>query len=339
VLFRSSPASNYLIRILKRFIYRIKCLYYRCEPDRFLLSELSLTLKNKLNIFFFDDVNSDSFYNILTQLSPDIIVIGGGWHQILSKRVFYFPPLGTLNTHPSLLPLYRGTSVHRWQIRDGVKISGVTIHYVDESFDTGPIIAQHEVSIGLADTPQSLFDKTARASADLMVEILEKISGLEKHQRLPVAQQDNAAIHYFHKWTWDDPFLEINWNMSFGEIYNFVRACHQESYQYKGPIFAFKNKKYFLRKSLLRINDQPNWTEKNGLFILKADAEGIHLFRKNDPNILVINQIQQYDKYYSLRRAFSASILVKKNYFSVGQCFWKSSRNAGQSAARPCFSK
>lgn len=315
------PFGNTFIRKITDLFYKIKCLYYRCYSDRFCFSEMALAVRNKLNTIYTDDINSDRFYNILLKLSPDIIVLGGGWHQLLSKRVFNFPPFGTINTHPSLLPLYRGTSVHRWQIKDGVKKSGVTIHYVRETFDTGDIIAQKEVDIELNDTPQSLFDKTAKESANVMVDVLKKITVLEKGGKLPVVHQINAPEHYCHKWIWDDDSLRINWNKRFIETYNFIRACHQESYQYKGPIFMIKGIKYFLRKALLKKKDTSYESEKKGIIILKTDKDGIYLVRRNDPDILVISQVQKYDKYYRFRRALNAVELVRNNMLSVGQIF------------------
>lgn len=61
-----------------------------------------------------------------------------------------------LNIHPSLLPAFPGTDVHRKAIEGGVKLSGCTVHFVDEGVDSGPIILQETVPVLDADTPESL---------------------------------------------------------------------------------------------------------------------------------------------------------------------------------------
>jgi methionyl-tRNA formyltransferase len=64
----------------------------------------------------------------------------------IPEAILHLPRLGFLNLHPSLLPAYRGPSPLFWQLRDGAP-TGVTIHYMDEAFDTGPIAAQQAVEL------------------------------------------------------------------------------------------------------------------------------------------------------------------------------------------------
>jgi len=66
-----------------------------------------------------------------------------------------------MNIHPALLPLFGGRGmygehVHRAVLESGMKVSGCTVHFVDEQYDTGPIIAQTAVPVHDTDTPQSL---------------------------------------------------------------------------------------------------------------------------------------------------------------------------------------
>jgi phosphoribosylglycinamide formyltransferase 1 len=61
-----------------------------------------------------------------------------------------------LNIHPALLPAYRGLDTHARALADGAKIHGCTVHFVSQEMDEGPIIAQAEVSVLDADTPESL---------------------------------------------------------------------------------------------------------------------------------------------------------------------------------------
>jgi phosphoribosylglycinamide formyltransferase 1 len=61
-----------------------------------------------------------------------------------------------LNIHPSLLPAFPGLDVHRQAIEHGVKFSGCTVHFVDETLDGGPIITQRVVPVLDSDTPDAL---------------------------------------------------------------------------------------------------------------------------------------------------------------------------------------
>jgi phosphoribosylglycinamide formyltransferase 1 len=61
-----------------------------------------------------------------------------------------------LNIHPALLPAYRGLYTHERALADGAKVHGCTVHFVSPGMDEGPIIAQAEVPVLEADTPESL---------------------------------------------------------------------------------------------------------------------------------------------------------------------------------------
>jgi len=61
-----------------------------------------------------------------------------------------------LNVHPSLLPSFPGTGVQRAALERGVKVSGCTVHFVDEGIDSGPIVLQEPVPVLDADTPETL---------------------------------------------------------------------------------------------------------------------------------------------------------------------------------------
>ena len=78
---------------------------------------------------------------LLRAYEPDLAVcLGYPW--LLPPEVLAIPPLGVLNGHPSPLPRWRGPFPLAWAIREGDPELGMTFHLMDESFDTGPILAQ-----------------------------------------------------------------------------------------------------------------------------------------------------------------------------------------------------
>ena len=84
------------------------------------------------------------------------IVCLAGYMRLLSAEFIEAYRGRTLNIHPSLLPAFPGLNVHRQALEYGVKWSGCTVHFVDETLDGGPIIAQQVVSVRDDDTVETL---------------------------------------------------------------------------------------------------------------------------------------------------------------------------------------
>ncbi len=79
-----------------------------------------------------------------------------GYMRLLSPAFLAAYPRRVLNIHPSLLPAFPGSDAQRQAIEHGVKVSGCTVHLVDEGLDSGPIIAQRTVEVAEDDTPETL---------------------------------------------------------------------------------------------------------------------------------------------------------------------------------------
>lgn len=91
---------------------------------------------------------------------PDLLVLAGYLVKIPPELVALYPKK-IINIHPSLIPSfcgvgYYGLKVHEAALARGVKVSGATVHYVDEGTDTGPIILQKAVEVLEGDTPEVL---------------------------------------------------------------------------------------------------------------------------------------------------------------------------------------
>lgn len=80
-----------------------------------------------------------------------------------------------INLHPSLLPAFLGKDAIRQAYEYGVKITGVTVHFVDAGLDTGPIIAQRAVPIEPADTLETLTARIHAVEHQLLVEVLQDV--------------------------------------------------------------------------------------------------------------------------------------------------------------------
>lgn len=90
-------------------------------------------------------------------------VVLAGFMRVLSPLFVRAYRHRILNIHPALLPAFRGGHAVRDALRAGVKITGVTVHLVDEGVDTGPIVLQKEVPVQSSDTEESLHERIQRA--------------------------------------------------------------------------------------------------------------------------------------------------------------------------------
>ena len=106
----------------------------------------------------------------------DYIIVLAGYLSMVPENLIRAYPDAIINIHPSLIPAFcgkgfYGLNVHRAAVGYGVKISGLTVHFVDEQYDSGAIILQRAVPVADDDTPESL-----------QARILE-----EEHRALPEA--------------------------------------------------------------------------------------------------------------------------------------------------------
>ena len=94
----------------------------------------------------------------LEENGVDLVVLAG-YMRILSSYFIRTYRNKIMNIHPALLPSFPGLHAQRQTIEYGVKISGCTVHFVDEGVDSGPIILQKSVEVKAADTEESLAEK------------------------------------------------------------------------------------------------------------------------------------------------------------------------------------
>jgi phosphoribosylglycinamide formyltransferase-1 len=112
---------------------------------------------------------------ILQIVEPDLIVLAG-FMRILSPQFVSEWKYKILNIHPSLLPAFQGTTRAIDQAYNyGVKITGCTVHFVDESVDGGPIIIQAAVNIDDNDTPERIAEKIHKLEHEIYPWAIKKV--------------------------------------------------------------------------------------------------------------------------------------------------------------------
>ncbi|KAL4602009.1 hypothetical protein ACB092_10G022800 [Castanea dentata] len=116
-------------------------------------------------IFTPEKAGEDMFLSNLKALQPELCITAA-YGNILPRKFLNIPPLGTVNIHPSLLPLYRGAAPVQRALQDGVKETGVSLAFTVRALDAGPVIAceRLEVDDQIKITPEEswlYFDKEA----------------------------------------------------------------------------------------------------------------------------------------------------------------------------------
>ena len=112
------------------------------------------------------------------ETQPDLIVMGGFLRRLNIPENY---KSRIINIHPSLIPSFcgkgnYGSRVHQSVIDYGCKLTGCTVHFVDNEYDHGPIIAQRSVAVENDDTAQSLAARVFVAECELLPEVISKIA-------------------------------------------------------------------------------------------------------------------------------------------------------------------
>ncbi len=107
----------------------------------------------------------------IADFAPDLVVLAG-FMKIVGPAVLerFSPRL--VNTHPALLPAFPGAHPVRDALAYGVKITGVTVHLVDEGVDTGPVVAQAAVEVRPGDTEDLLHERIKQVERGLLVDAI-----------------------------------------------------------------------------------------------------------------------------------------------------------------------
>lgn len=113
---------------------------------------------------------------LLAELRGVEAVILAGFMRVLTHHFVEKFPLRILNTHPSLLPAFPGVDAPAQALAYGVKVSGVTVHFVDTSLDGGPIIAQRAVAVEPGDDAAALHKRIQAEEHRLLPRVVQRLA-------------------------------------------------------------------------------------------------------------------------------------------------------------------
>ena len=176
----------------------------------------------------------------LAELGADVYVVVA-FGQILPPEVLAQPPLGCWNGHGSLLPRWRGAGPIQWSLLEGDPQTGVGIMAMEEGLDTGPVLLEESIPIGLAENAQHLAARLAELTGTLLVRAMPLIEAAgpgpeaERLQRLGVRHQSEEGMTYARMLSKDD--FQIDWSQSALAIHRRVMGL------YPGAVSSWRGKR------------------------------------------------------------------------------------------------
>lgn len=173
----------------------------------------------ELNFIEFDKLTDADFIDRVRALNADIAVVCSFNYKI-PKVLLDSVKEGFVNIHPSLLPAYRGPNPYSSVIINGETETGVTLHYMDETFDTGDIIAQKIIPVSEIETMGTLFNRLNILGLDMLIETLQKF----ENESLNRQKQPIGAYKYGQSLANEN--IIINFEKTAQEIESFVRALN-----------------------------------------------------------------------------------------------------------------
>lgn len=133
-----------------------------------------IAVERGIPVFRTRDFNGDAAVQFLKNVGATIIVSAYN-NQILKRKIFGLPQYKSLNIHAALLPDFRGLDPTFEALYQGVKQTGVTVHYIDGKIDTGAILAQEPVKVRASDTLFSLSVRTWFHGAKILEKVFDSI--------------------------------------------------------------------------------------------------------------------------------------------------------------------
>jgi phosphoribosylglycinamide formyltransferase 1 len=119
--------------------------------------------------------HEEEVLRVLAEAQPDFICLAG-YMRLLTPAFVAAYPNRILNIHPSLLPAFPGVDAQAQAVAYGVKVSGCTVHFVDQNLDAGPILVQRTVEVRDDDTAESLAARILEQEHVAYVEALVKLA-------------------------------------------------------------------------------------------------------------------------------------------------------------------
>lgn len=174
---------------------------------------------------------------LIEELRPDIVISCGFEHKVPGE-IIDVPEKGVVNLHPSYLPYNRGSHPYIWPLVDGTP-AGVSVHYMNEEIDEGPIIDRRKVEKRPEDDSKSLRQRLMRAQVELFIDNWREI----KNEPETTSQRPEDGTTHFRKELDEFAYLDLDEEKKVGEVIDKLRAL---SYTPHGVAYFEENGERYL---------------------------------------------------------------------------------------------
>jgi methionyl-tRNA formyltransferase len=170
-------------------------------------------------VIYSDDLYKPEVISRLKDLQVDLGILAW-WPHIIKEPLIKIARLGMLNFHPSYLPYNRGKNYNFWTLVEETPF-GVTLHFIDQSVDSGDIAFQSRIEKTWEDTGKTLYEKAQKEIVHLFIKNFPKI----KHGDIPRIPQNKGEGSY-HRSSELDPMSHIDLDESYKarDLLNLLRA-------------------------------------------------------------------------------------------------------------------
>ena len=242
-------------------------------------------------------LSEKGFLQRIKNLNADLGVVAS-YNKKLPKELLQLTKDGFINLHPSKLPDYRGANPYSHIIINGEEESAITLHFMDENFDTGDIISQYRFGIDLNETMGTLFARTNDMCASMLYEALDYY---ENHPLPRKPQPNDGEYKKAPSLTFEKRNTFIDWSKSAEEIERFIRGLNPfigAVTYYKGLILRI-NSAYVIDKNH-KLEPGTIYDTKNSLKIACGK------------DILEVDSVQYGAYFISSGRDFADRVNAKK---------------------------
>lgn len=175
---------------------------------------------SEYNILLHKPIKLNKDYEFIEKLKPDLLLTFA-YGQIISTKVLALSKYKPLNVHASLLPKYRGAAPIQYAIKDGEKVTGVSLMEMVKEMDAGDVYATVKVDIDNNDNYTSLAQKVSKAGLELLINNLPKYF----NNKLVGVKQDESKVTFCPSIKKEEEHLDLN--LSPNQFVNYVRALSE----------------------------------------------------------------------------------------------------------------
>ena len=216
-------------------------------------SIIDLAWTHHIPVWEVRSLSDTTVHETLAAYEPDILCVAC-FSQRIPRTIIDLPHLGCLNVHPSLLPLNRGPVPLFWTFRNGEHETGVTIHFLNETMDTGDILAQECIEVPDGISYAQLEMQCARTGGILLAHTTQNL-----YKKNVTRTPQEAQTSSYYSFPTDTDFIVYPEEWDAQHVYNFINGIGQ----WDTPVELHAGESIFFTRECISYSrrDTNNWSK------------------------------------------------------------------------------